>query len=299
MELSTEILRTFICVADEKSFSSAAQRLHKSQSSVSTQIKLLKEQLGSTLFHRSKHPPELTEAGNTVYQYATDVINRTLDLQRDLQALSLGVSGEVRVGAISSINTYFLLPIVGQLLRKHPRLKVSIHTQSRSLLFESVRRGKVDFAIVISDKEPDNLSVKVLLRERLCFVTSAKAASKAALRFSLSDLAKTPFVMGLKGSEYTQMIHRLLEKTGLKDVNVAMRISNWEGIKEAVRSRIGIAVLPHFIVERELRDHSIGEIVVRNVRLEADIMLLERFNQQAPSATVSLVKDALVAGIVH
>jgi DNA-binding transcriptional LysR family regulator len=297
MGLSTEVLRTFVCVSEEKSFSNAAHKLHKSQSSVSTQIKLLEEQLGSKLFHRSAHPPELTEAGRTVYRYAKEILDRTRDLKRDLEAFSSGVSGEVRVGAISSINTYLLLPTVGQLLRQYPHLKISIVTQSRLMLFESVRQAAIDFAIVLSDKQPENLSVKVLMRERLLFVASAKL--RMPRHFSLDDLPAISFVMGLNGSEYGQMVTRLLEKTGVKNIAIAMRMSNWEGIKEAVRAGIGIAILPHFIVERELRDHSIREILVKNVRLEANIMLLEKPNRKPSNPATALVKDALVSGIMR
>ena len=85
MELSTELLRTFVCVSEEKGFSNAAIKLHKSQSSISTQIKLLEKQLGSKLFDRSEHPPELTEIGRAVLQFAKEFINRTRDLERDLK----------------------------------------------------------------------------------------------------------------------------------------------------------------------------------------------------------------------
>jgi DNA-binding transcriptional LysR family regulator len=298
MELSTELLRTFICVSEEQSFSNAAQKLHKSQSSISTQIKLLEGQLGCKLFDRSEHPPELTEAGNTVLRFAKEFINRTRDLQRDLKEFSLGISGEVRVGTISSISTYLLLPTIGNLLRKFPKLKVSILNQSRSLLFESVRQAAVDFAIVLADREPENLAVNVLKSERLCFVVSPKSPLGSKKHATLGDLAEASFVVGLKGSEYAQMIDRLLRDLGLKEIDVAIRISNWEGIKEAVRAGIGVAILPRFVVERDLRDRTISEVSVSEIRLEANIMLLENFDRHSSNATVSLVKEALVSGIL-
>jgi DNA-binding transcriptional LysR family regulator len=298
MEISTELLRTFICVSEEKSFSIAGYRLHKSQSSVSTQIKLLEEQLGCKLFDRSAHPPKLTETGGAVLQFAKEFVNRARDLERDLKEFSLGVSGEVRVGTISSISTYLLLPTIGKLLRKFPKLKVSILNQSRSLLFETVRQAGVDFAIVLSDREPENLAVKILKSERLCFVVSPKSGLGSKKRAVLGDLAQAPFVVGLKGSEYTKMIDRLLRELGLKEIHVAIRISNWEGIKEAVRAGIGLAILPRFVVERDLRDRTITEVFIGKVRLAANIMLLENSHHHSSSTTVSLVKDSLVSGIL-
>ena len=298
MELSTELLRTFICVSEEQSFSNAAHKLHKSQSSISTQIKLLEKQLGCKLFDRSEHPPELTEVGSAVLRFAKEFINRTRDLERDLKEFSLGVSGEVRVGTVSSISTYLLLPPIGKLLRQFPKLKVSILNQSRSLLFESVRQAAVDFAIVLSDREPENVAVKILKSERLCFVVSPKSSLGSKKHAALGDLVNASFVVGLRGSEYAQMIDRLLRDLGLKEIDVAIRISNWEGIKEAVRAGIGVAILPHFVVERDLRDRTITEVSMREVRLEVNIMLLENSDRHSSSSTVSLVKEALVSGIL-
>jgi DNA-binding transcriptional LysR family regulator len=298
MELSTELLRTFICVSEQKSFSNAGSKLHKSQSSVSTQIRLLERQLGCKLFDRSAHPPELTEPGRAVLQFAKEFIGRTGELERDLQEFSFGVSGEVRVGAISSISTYLLLPTIGKLLHKFPKLKISILNQSRSLLFESVRQAAVDFAIVLSDREPENLAVQIIKSERLSFVVSPNCPLGSKKHVLRKDLAEAPFVLGLGGSEYAEMINRLLKECGLKEIDVAIRISNWEGIKEAVRSEIGLAILPHFVVERDLRDRTLTEVFVKEVHLQANIMLLENSHRRLSSATVSLVKNALVHGIV-
>jgi DNA-binding transcriptional LysR family regulator len=297
MDLSVELIQTFICVAEERSFSKAAYTLRKSQSSVSTQIKLLEEQLKSRLLDRSRHPPKLTEAGEAVYQYAKEVLNRTRDLERDLHELSSGVSGEVRVGAISSISTYLLLPTIGRLLRVFPSVKISILNQSRFLLFESVRTGAVDFAIVLSDREPENLCVKIIRSEQLCVVRSPKAPARKLKELTIGDLSALSFVLGLEGSEYTKMIDRLLKEMGLKQIKVSMRISNWEGIKEAVRADIGLAILPHFAVERELRDHTLQEMRIKEGALMANIMVLENPNRYVSSPTVSHMKAELVSAI--
>jgi DNA-binding transcriptional LysR family regulator len=156
----------------------------------------------------------------------------------------------------------------------------------------------VDFAIVLSDREPKNLAVKVLKRERLCFVVSPQNHLGSKNHAVLADLAEAPFVVGLKGSEYAEMIDRLLRKLGLRKIDVAIRISNWEGIKEAVRAGIGLAILPHFVVARDLGDRTLNEVFVRDVDLQANIMLLENPHRHLSSTTVSLVKDALVNCIV-
>jgi DNA-binding transcriptional LysR family regulator len=297
ISLSTDHLRAFIAVFEENGFSNAAIKLHLSQSAVSTQVRLLEERIGLTLFDRSKRPSKLTEIGRTVLDFGKQLVNTTGDLERYLQEFSSGISGEVKIGAISSISSYLLIPIVFRLLQDSPKLKISILTQSRSLLYDAVRQSGVDFAIVLSDEKPENLHVKVIRSERLCFAVSSKNYLRSKKDLTIRDLKTALFVHSLQGRNYTKMVERLLEGVGLKDVNVAMRVSNWESIQEAVRAGIGIAVLPDFVIERDRKQRSISELPVKGVNLRADIMLLEHPNRHFVSPSVTFVKDALLSAL--
>ena len=93
------------------------------------------------------------------------------------------------------------------------------------------------------------------------------------------------------------MVERLLEAAGLKEINVVMRVSNWESIQEAVRSGIGIAVLPDFVIERDRKQRIISELNVKGVNLRADIMLLEHPYRHFVSPNVTFVKNALLSGL--
>jgi DNA-binding transcriptional LysR family regulator len=297
ISLTTDHLRAFLAVFEENGFSNAAERLHLSQSAVSSQVGLLEERIGLKLFDRSKRPPKLTEVGRTVLDFGRQLVNTTGDLERYLQEFSSGISGEIRIGTISSLGTHLLIPIVFGLLQSSPKTKISILTQSRSLLYEAVRQSGVDFAIVLSDRKPENLAVKVIRSERLCFAASPKNFLRAKKEITIRDLKTTPFVFSLPGREYTRMIERLLEGVGLKHVHVAMRVSNWESIQEAVRAGIGIAVLPDFAIQRDRKQRNISELSVKGVNLRADIMLLEHPNRHFVSPSVTFAKDALVSGL--
>jgi DNA-binding transcriptional LysR family regulator len=299
ISLSIDHLRAFIAVVEENGFSNAAATLHLSQSAVSMQVRLLEERIGATLFDRSKRPPQLTQVGRTVLEFGKQLVSTTGDLERYLQEFSSGISGEVRVGAISSISAYLLVPIVFQLLRNSPNLKLSILTQSRSLIYDAVRHSAIDFAIVLSDEKPENLAVNVLRRERLCFAVSSKHFLRSKKAVTIKDLRTEPFVHSLEGREYTKMVERLLERAGLKDVKVAMRVSNWESIQEAARTGVGVAVLPKFVIERDRtqRGRKIYELPVQGITSHADIMLVENRDRHFVSPSVILVKNAIVSGL--
>ena len=297
ISLPTDYLRAFIAVVEEGGFSNAAAKLNLSQSAISTQIAFLEGRVGLKLFDRSKRPPRLTEAGQTVLDFGKQVVNKTSDLERYVQELSSGTSGEVKIGAISGITTHLLLPIIRELLQNSPKLKISILTQSRSLLYEAVRQSAVDFAIVLSDRKPENLDVSVIRSERLCFCVSPRSSLSLKKAITIKDLKTASFVAGLDGREYTKMIERLLGEVGLNDLYVAMRVSNWESIQEAARVGIGIAVLPLFAIDRDRKYRTINELTVRGVDLKADIMLIEQTHRRFVSPSVALVKNALVSGL--
>lgn len=169
MHFSSDFLRTFIKVAEERSFSVAAKKLHKSQSSVSSQITLLEDQCGTRLFDRSPRPLRLTQAGVLLLNFAKEVMQRTRQLSASLTELKGGIAGEVKIGSITSIATFLLPPIVRAILDNFKNLRVTISAQNVSQLCESVRKGEIDLAIVLSDQKPSGLSVQVLRTESFLF----------------------------------------------------------------------------------------------------------------------------------
>ena len=297
ISVSIDHLRAFIAVFEENGFSNAAVKLHLSQSAVSMQVRLLEDRIGATLFDRSKRPPRLTEVGRTVLDFGKQLVSTTGDLERYLQEFSSGISGEVKVGAISSISAYLLMPIVFQFLKKSPNLRFSIMTQSRSLLYDAVRHSEVDFAIVLSDTKPEDLAVTIIRTEPLCFAVSSNHVLRSKRLVTVKDLKTVPFVHSLEGREYTKMVERLLERCDLKDVKVAMRVTSWESLQEAARAGVGVAVLPKFVIERDRRRRGakIYELPVRGIDLHTDMMLVENPIRHFVSPSVSLVKNSFVS----
>jgi DNA-binding transcriptional LysR family regulator len=112
---------------------------------------------------------------------------------------------------------------------------------------------------------------------------------------SISAYLLPRFVIGLEHdsqSGYTDMITRLLRKAGCSKYTVGLQISNVEGIKEAVRSGVGISILPWFSVKREISENVLSEVKVRGIRLSASLMSIERPGD-CPSPGVASIKALL------
>ena len=293
MDLSTDFLRTFIAVCEYSSFSIAGAKRHKSQSAVSTQIAKLEEQAGLKFLDRSQHPLRLTEPGKVFLDFAKDVVTKTDEVGRFLVDVTSGVKGEVRIGVTRSIGTYIVPDIIRKIYKDFPNLKIVVLTQQRTAIFESLRQGKIDFALILTDTCPADFRATVLKGEPLCMVISRRHRSLNKRPLSLAQVQSIPFIVGVSGNEFSDMVARIIEKSGLGNYSIGLRISSLQGRKEAARAGSGVAILPRFVVQKELRKKSLTTLQIRGVRLtDTSIMLVERL-RRTTTPSVEFIKRIL------
>ncbi len=115
-------LRYFVAVAEEASFSQAAQREHVSQPSLSQQIQKLEEELNRQLFDRLPRSVVLTEAGKCLLPYARVILTAIADAGHAVTALEAEVAGRLAVGAIPSIALYILPQLIGRFQQAYPKV---------------------------------------------------------------------------------------------------------------------------------------------------------------------------------
>src|SRR6202521_6077792 len=127
MELSQ--LDFLLKVAEERSFSRAADRVFRTQPAVSIAIRRLEEEIGAPLFDRSQKTPTLTDAGELVYDYARRILvlrDQAQDVVSELRSLK---RGRVRIGANESTSLYILPHLILEYREQHPDVKVEIFRQ--------------------------------------------------------------------------------------------------------------------------------------------------------------------------
>jgi DNA-binding transcriptional LysR family regulator len=296
MQFSTDLLKTFIAVCEQRSFTLAAERLHRSQPSVSTHIALLENQSGLKFFDRSERPLKLTEAGGILLQLAREVVNKAVEVDRSLAELASGIAGQVRIGASTSVGTYLLSGIIGAVKKEYPKLRLFVLTQPRGKIYDSVRDAEVDFAFVLTDAPPVGLISKALRDEPLLFVASSRHPFARKKAITPKQLQSAGFIVGLQHTEYSRMVDAILVRNSIPNPRVEMRISNFDGIKEAVRSGAGVCILPRFAVERDIREKSLVNLAFAGIHLSATIMLIER-EQPLLTPSVASVKKLLAGRI--
>jgi DNA-binding transcriptional LysR family regulator len=293
MDVSTDHLKTFVAVSECKSFSLAASRVHKSQGAISTQIAKLEEQAGIQLIDRSQRNFKLTEAGEMFLVFARETLARTAEIGKLFEDLNAGIQGEVRIGATRSVGIYVLPQIIKNITREFPRLKLSLFTQSREPTYEQLNKGELDIAVVLSDNSPAGLVAKPLRSEPLCFVVSPRHPLAAKRTVSLQELSETPFAIGIKGNEFSDMVDSMLQRKGMPQPANGFTISNLQGRKEAARAGVGVAVLPDFAVRKEVHDGSLKKLSVRGVQLDDTYLMLVEPSRRTIKPSVEIIRAVL------
>ena len=145
--MTLQQMRYFIAVAQNLSFSKAAQQHYVSQTAVSQQIKLLEEELETELFQRTRHSVVLTSAGQVFYEYAVRITDLAEDAARRTRAAAAECSTPLEIGMMSGMEN---LPILEKLLlfkEQHPAIPLHFHLGDFPTLKKRLQQKKLDFAL--------------------------------------------------------------------------------------------------------------------------------------------------------
>ncbi|MRG56877.1 LysR family transcriptional regulator [Phyllobacterium sp. SYP-B3895] len=147
--LDLEVLRTFVAGVELGSFAKAADKLGRSTSAVSSQLRKLEQQAGTDIFIKHGRGLALTDAGETMLAYA----RRLLDLNDEAIVAIHGseLEGWVRLGLQEDFGETILPQVLGQFARAHPKVRIEARVARNAELIDRVTSGKLDLALAWSD----------------------------------------------------------------------------------------------------------------------------------------------------
>jgi LysR family hydrogen peroxide-inducible transcriptional activator len=243
-------LRYFVAVAEEGSFSHAAEREHVSQPSLSQQIQKLEAELNQQLFDRLPRSVVLTEAGRTLLDYARKILTELADAGRAVAALEQEVAGKLAVGAIPSIALYCLPRLIVNFQRSHPKVTFELFEDTTDKLAQRLEDGSVDLVLASSGDERPNLARHSLVKERLLMLLPEKhrLARKKAIKWS--DLAGEKFLLLHEEHSVSIQVRRLLAENQLNP-ELVLQGAQLVTIAAMVAAGLGVTVVPEMMVHTE------------------------------------------------
>jgi DNA-binding transcriptional LysR family regulator len=239
--LDLDLLRSFVSVVDTGGFTSAGERVHRTQSTVSQQIKRLEESLGYSLLHRDGKQATPTEQGERLVSYA----RRLLALEQEARDVVARPDSEgvVRLGLPEDFAAYRLTELLSDFARSRPGLRLDVRSGLSVQSRRAIERGELDLALYKRDMgESGGIAA---WPERLHWVTSRKHP----INFRRDPL---PLVMSEQGCLYrNRMIHAA--ETAGRAWHMAYTSPSLVGIQAAVSVGIGVSILPEVAILPEHR----------------------------------------------
>ena len=281
-------LETLLVVAEEKSFTKAANILSLTQPAVSNHIALLEQEIGTKIFFRNKGDIKITPEGEIVVRYAKRIKNmykRMLDKisEADKQSIKL------RVGITHTAESNDITEILAKFGVQHGNVTITIITDTIKNLYDMLENYEIDFAIVEGRRQSNSMNYLMLDTDYLvCILSNNNPLSKNAM-VSLNELKKEHIILRLPTSETRKLFEATLTSMNdsIDNFDVAIEVDNIATIKDLIRKDLGVSILPKSVCMDELRKGKITALPIENLSMvrETNIVYNKDF------ARIDLIHD--------
>jgi DNA-binding transcriptional LysR family regulator len=293
MDLSA--LRIFLAVAEERSFSRAAAKVHRTQPAVSQAVKRLEDDLGEQLFDRSSKSGTLTEAGRVLQNNGQRLVRLAEETESAMRELRDLRRGRVLIGA-NEAAIHTLLPLMARFREKHPHIAVDVRRVPARQIAVEVQQGSLDFgALTFRPAEQGLLEVAVGSDELVLLVPPAHRLSTRRQQVTMSEVAEEPVVAHNDPSPARERVLRIFEEQHIS-LNLVISLPSLDGIKRAVELGLGVALLPRRCAVTEIASGRLVALPVQGISRKRQLTLVCRSAHRSHAANAFLDVAKSVTG---
>jgi DNA-binding transcriptional LysR family regulator len=288
-------LRIFLAVAEERSFSRAAAKVHRTQPAVSQAVKRLEDDLGEQLFDRSSKSGTLTEAGRVLQNYGQRLVRLAEETESAMRELRDLRRGRVLIGA-NEAAIHTLLPLIARFRKSLPDIAVDVRRVPARQIAVEVQQGSLDFgALTFRPPEQGLLQVAVGSDELVLLVHPAHPFC-GRKHVSMAEVAGEAVVAHNDPSPARERVLRIFEEEHIA-LNMAISLPSLDGIKRAVELKLGVALLPRRCALTEIASGRLVAIPVNGISRKRQVTLVCRdaHRSHAADAFLAVAKGAAKA----
>ncbi|HEX2349179.1 MAG TPA: LysR family transcriptional regulator [Ktedonobacterales bacterium] len=285
--MNLQQLRTFRVVAQQRSYSRAAQQLYLSQPGVSLQVRALEQSIGMPLFERSGRQLRLTEAGVALLDYAERILALVDESQQALEELGNARRGIVRVAASTTAGIYIVPRALGGFHRQNPGVRLTLDVVNRFTVAERLLRDEVDVAVMGLIEDAHDLQVEPFLPNELVVIASPHHPLAQRKHIAVSELVNDTMLLRERGSGTRTDIERMYAQ-GKLVMRQGMELRSSGAIKQAVAADLGIAIIPLHAIELELLARRLVTLDVEGFPIRRDWSIARRAGRRLSAAANAL-----------
>ena len=240
-------LEYFVRVAELGSFTRAALALNVAQPALSRQIRLLEVELRQNLLKRNGRGALPTEAGLLLLEHGRGILNQVALAKEELGAGRSSLAGRVSIGLPPSLSKMITVPLTRAIRAALPQAQLTLTEGFSVLMYEGLRVGNLDMAVLYSPDASPDLELALLHEEELVLISPRALVSAKGLAqtISLTQVAALPLILPSRPNAFRLTTDNALMGLGLRP-QVALEVDGLNAILSLVQDGVGHAVLPRY-----------------------------------------------------
>ena len=285
-------LNSFVVVAEERSFSKAARRLHRTQPAVSQAIRRLEEAVGDRLFDRSSKNGALTEAGVLLRDHAVRLLRMASEAEAAIRELHQVRRGRVIIGA-NEAAVHSVLPYVRDYTGAHPQVTVDVRRVPSRKIAAELHDRTIDFGVQTFQPAEKDLQSLPLGSDELVLLTHRDHPLAGRKSVGIEEIGRQAIIAHNDPSPARERVLRLYERKHAS-LNIQISLPSLDGIKRAVEMGVGVAVLPRRCALTEIERGHLVAITIPELSTRRLVRFVFRRAgdlSHAAAAFLQLVKD--------
>lgn len=281
-------LEYLVAVAEERSFTRAAQRVHVAQPAVSAAVARLERELGQPLLDRSRRQVVATAVGEAVLGHARSALAAVADVRRTVDELTGLMRGSVAIGTVTS-HSVDMPALLAEFHRAYPAVEITLGTADSDTLVDGVRRGRLDVAIasVGADEVPDGLAVEVVTEEEIDAAVHREDGWRRRRSVSLAALADRPLIALPVGTGIRRRLDEACAAAGVTP-RIAFEASTPAELAALAARGLGVAIVPRSVARNRADLHAMSV----TPRLRGRLVLAWRADGPVSPAARALIRLA-------
>jgi DNA-binding transcriptional LysR family regulator len=245
-------LRLFIRIAELKSLTRAAERMHMSLAAASSRVKELEARFGVRLLYRENKGVRLSPAGETLLVHAQQFMQQVERLKGDMQQYNHGIKGHIRIFANTTAVTEFMPEVLAAFLASHPQINVALEERLNHDIVRGVQDGTADIGVVAGPVPAQGLEVLNFSTDRLLLATAPDHPLAEAGSVRFLDTLDYEHIGLHEGSTLQHFLNRIVAENG-GQLTLRIQVGGFEAMCRMIEAGVGIGILPQSAALRHSR----------------------------------------------
>ena len=289
-------LKVFQSVARNLSFTKASQELFISQPAISKHVQELEKEYNVRLFERLGNKIQLTKAGQLLLDHANKILKNYQKLNYDMNALQQYTTGELRIGASTTISQYVVPEMIAAFHRQFPDVRISMLSGNSREIEYALSSDRIDIGMVEGVIRQPQLKYTSFMDDELVAIVRSDNTQLTKESISLAELKSIPIVIREFGSGTLDVIQQALKRQGisLSDLDIEMNFGTTEGIKHYVEKSDALGIVSIRSVNKEIYSNIFRIVEIDGMSINRKLSLVEK--QGETSEIAKSFKRFITAG---